>query len=516
MAPRKSDLNQPPLWWQTRWFIFVAMAATVVPLLWPPIPPLTDLLGHIGSYRVQLDGAADPHLRNWYEFHWALMGNLGVELLIVPLSKLFGIELGVKLIVMAIVAITVAALLLIAREVHGRVPATALFALPLAYNFPLHFGFVNFALAMALALLALVGWLRLGRSGHLLLRSALFVPISCGIWICHAYGWGFLGILAFSTELARQRDGGTRWPAAVVRSAAQCLSLCVPILLMVAWRSGAVAGGTGDWFNWPVKLLWLMAVLQDRWSLFDLLCAGLLYLVVFAALPAARERFAPSLGVAALLLTLIFAVMPRILFGSAYADMRLAPYALAIALIALRPIDSERIRSMVAWGALAFCLARLVGTTASLALYDARYQRELGALNHIPVGARIASFVGFPCGGTWYSSRLLHLPSIAIERRRAFTNDQWSLAGAQLLSVRYEAAAPFMIDPSEAVVADDCPAGFWQISRAIEAVPRSAFDYVWLIDPPAYRPEATHGLTPIWRYRTSVLFRINHLDDRPR
>ncbi|MFO3796683.1 MAG: S1C family serine protease, partial [Anaerolineales bacterium] len=39
-------------------------------------------------------------------------------------------------------------LLWIAREVHGRIPPTALFALPLAYSYPFQFGFVNFALSI--------------------------------------------------------------------------------------------------------------------------------------------------------------------------------------------------------------------------------------------------------------------------------------------------------------------------------------------------------------------------------
>src|SRR3546814_18781583 len=53
-------------------------------------------------------------------------------LLVEPLGRLFSIELAVKLIVMTIPALTVSGLLWIAREVHGRVPATALFALPIA------------------------------------------------------------------------------------------------------------------------------------------------------------------------------------------------------------------------------------------------------------------------------------------------------------------------------------------------------------------------------------------------
>lgn len=498
-----------PRWWQTRWFMLAAIVAAIVPLLWPPIAPFTDLLGHLGSYRVELDLANDPRLAKWYDFHWMLIGNLGIEILVLPLAKLFGLELAVKLIVMTIPALTVGGLLLLAREAHGRIPATAIFALPLAYNFPLHFGFVNFALAMAFALLAAALWLRLGQVGRLVRRAALFVPISSAIWLCHVYGWGFLGILVFSTELERQHKRHAGWARAMANAAMGCLPLCAPILLMMVWRSGAVAGETGDWFNWPAKAVWLISVLRDRCGAFDVICASLLYTLVFVAIPNARQRFVPSLGIAAALLTMIFLLMPRILFGSAYADMRLAPYMLAIALIALRPVEREDQRCLVALAGLAFCIVRLVSTTASLALYDARYQHELAAIDHLPIGARVVSLVGFPCGAKWYSTRLLHLPSIALERRRAFTNDQWAMAGAQLLSVRYEAARPFTIDPSEMAVPDGCRIGFRTISQALAAVPRDAFDYVWLIDPPAYHEEASAGLTPIWRYQNSVLFRID-------
>ena len=92
-------------WWQTRWFVALATFMAVVPLLWPDIPPLVDLPGHMGRYRVQLVWEQMPHLHEWYNFNWSLMGNLGVDLLVIPLSKLFGLELAVKLIVMAIPAL---------------------------------------------------------------------------------------------------------------------------------------------------------------------------------------------------------------------------------------------------------------------------------------------------------------------------------------------------------------------------------------------------------------------------
>ena len=64
----------------------------MLPLLWPTIPPLVDLPGHMGRYRVQLDYADSATLRNFYSFKWNLIGNLGVDLLIIPLSKIFGLE----------------------------------------------------------------------------------------------------------------------------------------------------------------------------------------------------------------------------------------------------------------------------------------------------------------------------------------------------------------------------------------------------------------------------------------
>ena len=76
-----------------------------------------------------------------------------------------------KLIVLAIPPLTVAGFLWVAREVHHRLPPTALFALPFAYGHPFMFGFVNFALSMALAFLAFGLWLRLARLGRLRLRA---------------------------------------------------------------------------------------------------------------------------------------------------------------------------------------------------------------------------------------------------------------------------------------------------------------------------------------------------------
>ena len=61
-----------------------------VPLLYPQIPPLVDIGGHMGRYKVAVDLAGSPILQQWFSFHWLPIGNLGVDLLVVPLAKLIG------------------------------------------------------------------------------------------------------------------------------------------------------------------------------------------------------------------------------------------------------------------------------------------------------------------------------------------------------------------------------------------------------------------------------------------
>jgi hypothetical protein len=507
-------------WWQTRTFVAVMALAACLPLLWPDIPPLVDLPGHMGRYRVQLAIDSYPHLARWYDFRWQLIGNLGIDLLVIPLEKLFGLELAVKLIVLLIPPLTVSGLLWIAREVHGRIPATALFALPLAYSYPFHFGFVNFALAMALALNLFALWLRMARLGKLRLRALVFVPVSCLLWLCHTFGWGVLGVLAFSAEMIRQHDkrrgsGVRHWLEAWVRAGLGCVPLALPMALMVFWRSGDhVTGQTADWFNWRQKFNYVAMVLRDRWMAWDMASATVLFLILFKGVRDDRIEYSRQLGISALFLLAVFILLPRIVFGSAYADMRLAPFMLAIAVIALRPRRGLSFRGAATFAALGllFFGARLIGTTISFWLYDREYDRVLTALDHVPRGARVVSFVGRRCFDDWTYSRLEHIPALLLERRLAYTNDQWSMAGGQLLTVRYRPAMGFAHDPSEIVTDRRCRGEWWRpVSWAMGAFPRDAFDYVWLLAPPRYDPVLNTGLTPVWRSGRDVLYRV---DDR--
>ncbi len=487
------------------------IALSVVPVLYPAVPPLVDLFGHMGRYRVELDLGSSPWLGQFYDFRWSAIGNLGVDLLVVPLSALFGLELAVKLIVLAIPPMTVAGLLWVAREVHHRLPPTALFALPFAYGYPFLFGFANFTLAMAFALLAFGLWLRLGRLDRDRLRAILFVPISIVIFFTHAFGWGMLGLLCFSAEAVRVHDRGQRWFKAGAIAAGHAAVMALPIAFMAMWRGGTSRQLTFGWFEWAWKWEWIYSALRDRWLLFDLAALAVIALVFVYALVDRRLALSRNLAFSALVLLAAFLLLPWTIFGSAYADMRIVPYLLAVAVLAIRfrSETDRRLAGLLAAAGLAMYAVRIAGTTLSLGLAANDQQAKLAALAHVPMGARMVTLVGQPCRRPWALPRNSHLGAMAIVRRHAFSNDQWAIEGANLLRVKFLAADPFTADPSQLVRPVECPTDrLASVDRALALIPRDAFDYVWTVDIPPARPESFTGMRAVWRGPGSALYRI--------
>jgi hypothetical protein len=254
-------------------------------------------------------------------------------------------------------------------------------------------------------------------------------------------------------------------------------------------------------------------VLRDRWEWFDLASAAAVGLVLVAAVVLRRLTFSRNLLFTALVLLACFLILPRTVFGSTYADMRLLPYVLATAVLAIRfrgETDLPLARTLAIAG-LIFYLARLGGTTLSLQIASDRQQQQLEALDHIPMGARVAWIIDEgECGRAWALPRSSHLGAMVIVRREGFSNDQWVIEGLNLLDLKYSEAGRFAADPSQITRPAGCRGrGGWPVDRALAAIPREAFDYLWLIDPPPFDQALVAGLRPVWRNGRSVLYRLH-------
>lgn len=504
----------PRPWWMRRTALIGFFILIMLPFLYPAIPPLTDLPGHMGQYRVEADHALSPALQQYYALHWHLNGNLGADLILLPLGQLLGLEPATRILIMLVPVLTLLGFFNLARTVHGTVPPATLFAMPLVFNTPFLFGFVNYSLSMALMLNAFALWLRLGQSNHMALRAGLFVILSPLLWLCHVYGWLVLGLCATCAECARLSDW--RWPS-LTRMLLRLLPLAPPFVIMAFWRGD---GGSEHWnYNWSDKLVWIAKLVCDRWMFFDIASAVFLVGMLIFLLRSRLMRPDPRLGYPAIAMLALYCVVPSAFGGGSYADMRMTPYIIALGFLSFRPRPvavsgsaASRLRFLPVL-AVGFFALRCLGTTASFALSATVYNQALHAVAHIPQGQRVAAFVGRGCRTGWNPHRLDHLPSLALLRRDAFVNDQWNIGRTQVVQPIYFASTDpgfhYGQDPSQIVMAQPCgPA--WSLDRSLAELPRERFDFVWLITPPAFNPHGLDGMTEVWREGAQALYRIPH------
>jgi len=473
-----------PNWWETRPFGAALVALSLAPLLYPQVPPLVDLPSHMGRYQIAL-GNSDL-LARFYQFQWHLSGNLGADLLIVPLSQLLGPEAATKAVAILIPPLLVWGLLSVSRSVDGRLSPTAAMVVPLVYTQPFLFGFLNYMLAVTLAIWTLHLFRELGRAGRLGLRAVLMIPLGLLLFVTHAAGWGILGLCAFASEWVRVRNAGYRPPEAAGKAAAQMIPLLPPLLLLLFWQSGA-AGATTGWFQWFRKLIWTVLLFRDLWPVADRLAAVFVAAFALLLLIAKWCRIDRAIGLGSLAIFIAFILLPFQVFGSALSDMRLLPVALMLLFIAVQPRADGRMAQVVALAATGFAVARMAITTGAFAVAGDWQQGQISVLDKVERGARIAVAAGPTCGSAALP-RNDHLGSIAIVRKEAFVNDQFYLPGSVSVVIDYPEAGSYAAAPSQHLSYDVCgPAG---VELWMSQLPAKAFDYVWMLGadpmPPAY------------------------------
>ena len=468
----------------------------------------------MGRYRVELDLANSPWLQAYYDYHWAAIGNLGVDILVIPLGKLLGLKWAVKAIVLAIPPLTAAGLPVGRARgartgaAHGilRAAVHLWLSVPVRVRELHAFGRACF-LAFGL-------WLRLGRLERTVLREWLFVPISLLVFFCHTYGWGLLGLMCFSADAVRLHDRGRTWWKAGIEAALRTSVMARAVLhhARMAKRDPRRADGR-------------LVRLEDQMALDLFGAARPLEMVRYWRRSLSRLRWPSSthifsrkltlsrnLAFSAIVLAAGFAIIPRIVFGSAYADMRLVPYLMAVGLLAIRfrGAPDRRTAQVLAVLGLLFFGTRTAANTLSLGMAGADQRAKLHAIDAMPRGARVISLNGMPCREYWPLMRNGHLGAMVIVRREGFSNDQWLLEGVNLLDLKYRAAGYYAADPSQLVRPNGCRDRLHRtIDKSLASLPRRDFDYVWLIDVPPYDPSLVEGLQPVWRGPGSVLYRLH-------
>ena len=317
--------------------VFAILLLCITPIISVSFPPLSDLYGHLGRYAVQTRIGQGTPLDAYYAYDWQLIGNLGADLLVEIFQPIFGLERSVWVIVLANQTIAALAILLISYEVHGRITPYAVFALPLIYSYPFTYGFINFTLAMAFAMLAFWGWLRLRNHGKFKLATLLLMFSGVVTWCCHTYGWAFLGLMCGSWSLVSHWNGWRNLLATARAVLQDCFVLFIPIVPMLLWRTNTSGSVTGQW-SVEYKVIWVASILRNQCVLVDIVSTFTILAIIYTRVRATEQTYNRGLALAAGLALLVFLLLPARVFGSFMADMRILPYAAILGLLMLSPV----------------------------------------------------------------------------------------------------------------------------------------------------------------------------------
>ncbi len=503
-----ADFWTSPLFWA------VALVLVSIPFWVSDIPPLMDLPGHMARYHIMRELPTSPELQRYYEFHWGLLGNLGVDLIVYGLKDILDVERATWAVTLATALLTALAIPVLSKTVHGRVQPTALLALPFVYAHFFHFGFLNYALSVALALLSLALWIKLARTSTRW-RAPVFILVSLGLWLCHSMGWGIFAVCVGMIELQRVVAAQGLRPLPVIRHL--CLQVwpaAMPLVLMALWQSGSGLAHTTFYQDGFLlyKLAGFMTALRETSPVLDIGTLALMILALFWALREKQAQTDPALRWAGLGLLATYAAMPSIVMTSAFADTRLMHVVLIVLILSVRWQTSNRLVAHVfAAVFLGVFGLRMAATTHAWALANRNISSHLLAIRDIPPGSRILSFMLNKCDENDWPIRYEynHLTDMGVVRKNAFVNSQWAVPGAQLLRITYNADTGYQTDPSQYVFTGSC-AGEQKppLANALQSFPRDRFDYVWVTHLEGHKLVPPKDLQLLWRDDNSLFFKV--------
>jgi hypothetical protein len=462
------------------WLAVLLALLACLPVLVVVRPQMTDYPSHLARYYIMLDAGRSAWLEQYYTFKWSWSGNLGVDLLIWPMARLFGLELAGKIVAALVPVLCGLAMAAVEWTLRRRIGLGTLLAFVTIWSPALLMGLLNFSLSLACALFAFAGWVRLE---HWRWRWLLFLPVGVLVWLCHLAGWGVLGVLVLVYELHQRRSLTaliTPWPLAL--PALDLLTGGGPPGML--WYGDNVAN-----YKWAI---WKMA-LRDQSKWFDV--GTLLFLVLAILAAALLRRIDWRLGFAALAFALLSLALPRHLGGGDYTDYRLIAVALMTGCLA---IDWAPPR-LVLWLAPGLYALRLALTTTAWQASSREVEAMLPALDQLPQGARIAGAV-LEETHVWAIDTLQHVPSYAAIRRDALVNTHFTEPGVHMLRLRQ--GPPSFKDPSQRLlIGPGKPIDLAAFTPARHA------DYLWYIGAraPTSMPP---GAVVLSTTRTSFLARL--------
>lgn len=459
--------------------LMLVVVVSIVPLLVARIPGFVDMPSHMARHVILALQDRDDPLFRYFSVSWHWIANLGVDLPAVLLARWLGADLATRVISALIAPLTILGLAALSRVVHGRITASVALALPLVFNQAWMWGFLNYCLSTALALLV-AAW-SIGRPKRGIVEQLALGGAALAVWTAHMAGWAVLLVIVAGAELAHLRKVRDLGPA-LLRN----LPLLMPVIPLLAWRAQAAGPQVRfvyvDFLN--SKMVVFASVLRGTDKLVDLALLAMIGAGCLLALAwAGRPRLAwPLLG-GGLLLALCALLAPTTILNAWGTDLRLAPVALMLMILAIGPATTLGRNGLVCVIGLGLFALRLASITSQWAHHGEELEQRLALLDAVPVGGKLGFlYVPQGCKAVWRLEPDNKLASYAVPRRHAFVNTLFMVDNAKLVRMRAGGWEETLSEGSQ-VVPPLCPNGRVdgaRIARMGALFRRNRFDAIWI------------------------------------
>jgi len=177
-----------------KWAFALLCLTLLAPLTLVDVPPLLDYPNHLARAVVLASAGTDPILSSMYRPHWAIIPDLGIDLVLPPLLHMLPIHWAGRIVVGLTLLLPVVGAVAYSRSNFGVWSAWPLASALVAYNATFLLGFLNFVAGIGMALLFGAAWIA-WRDRYPKLVAIIANVGTIALFFCHLMGLLFFCVL---------------------------------------------------------------------------------------------------------------------------------------------------------------------------------------------------------------------------------------------------------------------------------------------------------------------------------
>ena len=292
----------------------------LAPLTLVDVPPLLDYPNHLARAVVLAFGPTDPVLSQMYAPHWAIIPNLGIDLVLPPLLDVFPVHVAGRIVIGMAIMLPILGTVAYSRAVFGTNSFWPFTSALIAYNGTLLLGFLNFMAGIGLALLVAAVWIT-WRERHPRSIIILTSIAAIALFFCHLTSVGFCLLLIGGHELEWLYQHRRNTSALAVRIAAATPVLAGPLLLYALSPFSPMASDTA-WPSLYDKLRELLMPFANYVLPLDIATAAAVVGFLLLCAIAGRCQVTARSAIPLVAMAVLFIASPNALKGTFLFDTR--------------------------------------------------------------------------------------------------------------------------------------------------------------------------------------------------